>query len=108
MALLLMAIPLLIADDVSAELVMDMDAVVWAQDAGPPLVVVAGDMLKTISREYTAAMSIQQPTNVSTTARAVRHSDAILDTPGLRTSLGSGNDLGRTVPAWRVGIVGAG
>lgn len=112
-ALLLMAIPLLIADNVSAELVMDLDAVVWAQDAGPPLVIVGSDTMQTIGREiFIANKLMNEPAAVRSDNLETRSMvSQIESTTGAQkptTSLGDGTRSGRMVPAWRVGIVRVG
>ena len=108
MALLLLAMPLLVADAGIAAAEVETAVVVWAQDAGPPLVIVASDVMETIAREVFTVSTINDPATVSRPASGIqsRMIDHV-DSGAPMISRWDGNKRRKVVSAWRNGLSGA-
>ena len=114
MALLLLAMPLLVADAGVAAEEVEMAMVVWAQDAGPPVVVVSDNdnlvAMGRISAEnvYDEPNALQVPARASPVSRYANDAMQDYTGPGPWISVSSADgecDRGE-VPAWRDGLRG--
>ena len=110
LALLLLALPVMATDVVA----MDWDGAdavwaAWAQDAGPPVVVVDNAQLFT-SYQQEPTIETHQPAAVRTDNLGTRSTNAESTTGAhkLTASLSDGTRSGRMVTAWRAGEPRAG